>query len=250
MPILIEVSDDAPLNQGDILTGISLFQTDSDWTKDGGDARQAKSPVCMVLSRPCAVLHKPQIIVAAVECIKGETPKEANTFAKVMLFLEKLRDGFGSPDRFYLGQQIPSLADTGRFFARLDSLHSVRLPQADSLPDLLRSHRVATLAEDFRRDLHRRILSAFAAMGFNDYGWYSDQDLCWLIPLGKGELKELEGKIQKMRAEIAKNVSSGEEKRNTGIRVQVDKLSKKAEEISRELEEYEQERVRRGLSYD
>ena len=107
MPILIEVSEDAPLNQGDILKGVSLFETDSDWAQGGGEARRMKSPVCMVLSRPCAVLHKPQMVVASIECVKGETPRGVDTLAKVKQFLEQLRDGFNSPDRFYLGQGIP-----------------------------------------------------------------------------------------------------------------------------------------------
>jgi hypothetical protein len=250
MPILIEVSDDAPLNQGDILTGISLFQTGSDWTKEGGQSRRIKSSVCMVLSRPCAILHKPQIVVASVQCVKGETPKDVKTFEKVKQFLEQLRDGFDSPDRFYLGQAIPSVADTGRFFARLDSLHTVRLPDSDALGRLLVSCRVATLAEDFRRDLHRRILSAFAAMGFDDYGWYSNQDLDWLIATGRKELSDLELRIKEKEAEMAKNVSSGQEEKNEGIARQAEKLSNDAAEIRRELDKYEQEHAKRHAPCD
>ncbi len=242
MPILIEVSKDAPLNQGDILKDVSLFRTGSDWTQQGGQPQEIKPPICMVLSRPCVATRKPYIVVAAVERIKEGIPKGVDTFEKVKRWLEKLRDGFNSPDRFYLGQEIPTLAETGRFFARLDSLCTVGLPDTDALAGLLSSHRVATLDEDFRRDLHRRILSAFAAMGFDDYGWFSNQDLEWLIAVGNRESSELNSQIEQKRAEIAKNASSGFQEKNANIEKQIEQITERFEAISTELARYEEER--------
>ncbi len=245
MPILIEVNKDAPLNQGDILKDVSLFRTGGDWTQQGGQPQEIKPPICMVLSRPCVATRKPYIVVAAVERIKEGIPKGVETFEKVKRWLEKLRDGFNSLDRFYLGQEIPTLADTGRFFARLDSLCTVELPKADTLVDLLSSNRVATLDDTFRHDLHRRILSAFSAMGFDDYGWFSNQDLDWLIAVGNGESSELKSQIEQKQAEIAKNVSSGFEERNANTEKQVKQITERLEVISTELARYEEERQNR-----
>ncbi len=244
MPILIKVSKDAPLNQGDILKDIPLFQTGSDWAQPGTEPQKIKSPICMVLSRPCVAAHKPCIVVAAVERIKEGIPKDVDSFRKVKQYLEQLRDGFSTPDRFYLGQGIPTLDGTGRFFARLDSLCTVKLPDADALEDLLPSRRVATLAEDFRRDLHRRILSAFAAMGFDDYGWFSNQDLDWLISVGRGEASEFNLQIEHKRADIARNLSSGSHE-NTKLEKDVKQITERLNAVSAELARYEEERQNR-----
>ncbi|MHC4400544.1 MAG: hypothetical protein ACYTG0_12785 [Planctomycetota bacterium] len=245
MPILIEVSDDAPLTQGDILKDVSLFATDSRWLHTGGQVPQMKSPVCMVLSRPCAILNKPQIIVASVECVKGEIPRDLAGFEKVRQFLEQLRDGGNSPDRFYLGQQIPTLGQSGRFFARFDSLHTVKMPDSDTLAALLPRHRVATLADEFRRDLHRRIFSAFAALGFDDYAWYSDQDLDWVISAGQKELSDLRSEIRGREEQIHKNVSSGQADQNKKIKSEVENLKSKSQKVENELAKYERERAKR-----
>ncbi len=241
MPILIEVSEDDPLSQGDILKDISLFDTNSDWAQQGGQAHRIKSQVCMVLSRPCAILYKPQIVVASIECTKELAPKGVNSFQKAKEYIEQFRDGLDSPDRFYLGQEIRTLGQSGRFFARLDKLHTIRLPDSDDLMPLLRSHRVATLADEFRRDLHRRIFSAFAAMGFDDYGWYTTKDLDWLITMGKKDLSPLDSEIREKEEVIKSNAASGVDSGNEAITAKVAKLRVKREEILRELAPYEEE---------
>jgi len=250
MPILIEVRENSPLNQGDILKDIALFQTDSNWAQGGGQPRTVKPPVCMVLSRPCAVLHKPQIVVASIERVKGQTPKDVKSFAQVKQYLEELRDGFDSPDRFYLGHDIPTLAQSGRFFARLDSLCTIRLPDSDALARLLSSHRVATLSDEFRRDLHRRIFSAFAALGFDDCGWYSNRDLDWLIKAGEAEGCQLDSLVREKEQTIAKNRSSGMEDKNTASAAEVRKLQSDLQSILEELKAYNEESAKRQRAAD
>ena len=201
----------------------------------------------MVISRPCTVFHKRQIIVAAIERFSQPPPRELNTLVKVRQFLEQLRDGFGSPDRFYLGQQIPNYPQEGRFFARLDSLHTVKLPPSEELTRVVAARRIATLSEDFRRDLHRRVFSAVEELGFADYGWYPDQDLEWLIAIGRQELSPIEKEISEKEAEIANNIASGNRDRNQGLNQAVEKLKLKAVEIRQEVGKYEAERANRGV---
>jgi len=241
MPILKEPSHDAPLTQVDILKGLALFATEANWEEDGGSHYRVKSPLCMVISRPCAAIHRPQILVAEIEKIQAPLPKDLNTLEKVRRALEELRDGLGSPDRFYLGQEIPSFSVQGRFFARLDSMHTVKVPSSGKLAEFLRIHRTATLAEEFRRDLHRRIFSSVATLGFDDHGWYPSQDLEWVIAVGKKELSEIEAQISAKEAEMKKNVASGDSHKNEPLTRDIDKLSTKANEIRQELQLFEAE---------
>jgi hypothetical protein len=246
MPILIEASPNAPITQGDILSGLALFATEENWGETGSSYK-VKSPLCMVVSRPCAVLHKRQIIVAAIERVVVPLPRDMKTVETVRQFLEELRDGGGSPDRFYLGQQIPNFRKEGRFFARLDSLHTVKVPPSEQLAELLRVHRIATLADDFRRDLHRRVFSAFATLGFDDFGWYPNQDLDWIIAVAEQEVSSLERDIKEKEAQISKNIAAGEGSKNQGLNSEVDKLRGNLTEVRARVEPFKAERAKRPL---
>ena len=245
MPILIEASGDAPLTQGDILKDLALFATEANGG-DPGSSYKVKSPLCMVVSRPCAVLHKQQIIVAAIERVAVPLPREAKTLESVRQFLEELRDGGGTPDRFYLGQQIPNFHEEGRFFARLDSLHTVKAPPAGQLAELLRVRRIATLADDFRRDLHRRVFSAFATLGFDDFGWYPNQDLNWIIAVAEEEVSSIEKDIKEKESQISKNIAAGESSRNQSLSSEVERLRGNLTQVRGKLDPFRDERAKRG----
>jgi hypothetical protein len=66
--------------------------------------------------------HKKHVVVAGVARYPDAVPRGIDSFDEVLDFLTGARDGSGSADVFYLGQ-LP--ARTGRFCARLDSLHTI-----------------------------------------------------------------------------------------------------------------------------
>src|SRR3990167_7458425 len=104
MPIIEPPTSSEQLLQGDVLEGVRLFATARSWEDEGGNSQKAPQKLCMVLSRPCVMAHKRHVIVAGIEKYPDQVPKDVDSFAKVCVFLSDMRDGFGSPDIFYLGQ--------------------------------------------------------------------------------------------------------------------------------------------------
>jgi hypothetical protein len=163
MPILEPARPDAPLTQGDILSGVALFATKGSWEEKGGQAAVTKSDLCLVLSRPCVAAHKKHVVVAGIAKYPDAVPKGLDSFEKVLDFLTGARDGSSSPNVFYLGQ-FPGR--TSRYCARLDSLHTVEVPEdAAQRAQFLSTRRVMTLDPDFARDLHLRVFGLSRAWG-------------------------------------------------------------------------------------
>ena len=81
MGIVKEPNADSPLSQGDILAQISLFIT----ANVCGKAEPAKVPgeLCIVISRPCVLAHKPRFLVAAIDAYEaaktGKAPAARQT---------------------------------------------------------------------------------------------------------------------------------------------------------------------------
>ena len=156
MPIIEPARPGAPLTQGDLLSGVTLYATKESWEEKGGQASVVKSELCLVLSRPCVASHKKHVIVASVAKFPDSVPKNIDSFDKVLDFLTGARNGDSSPDVFYLGQ-LPGRI--GRFCARLDSFHTIEIPEGDEQrTQFLAARRTLTLHPDFARDLHMRIL--------------------------------------------------------------------------------------------
>ena len=250
MPILETPKNDDPLAQGDILHGVALYATGNDWAETKGSPELLQTiDLCLVISRPCVLRHKNQIVVAAVKAKVEKVPTEIDTFDKVLTFLNQLRDGHGSPDRFYLGQ-IPDLP-SGRYYSHLDSLHSVAVPEAKELAAYLCSHRVARLSNTFCRDLHVRLFSTFANLGFNDVEWFSDSDLKWLVDLGLGECSRKRTELDGKNADLSSLQASGaaiNSKHTESIRTAIVKLSKEVDDIKAKLSPYEEELRRRDVN--
>jgi hypothetical protein len=151
--------------------------------------------------------HKKTVIVAGVEKLRDAPPRDANTFEVVQSFLTRLRDGPESPDVFYLGQ-IPGTS--GRFAARFDLLHTIRVPPGG--PDrqsFVDARRVAVLNHEFVRDLHVRLFRAVATLGFDDHRWLSDSDLEWLVDSGRADLLKAQSKTQELRAKKSSQQAQG-----------------------------------------
>jgi len=211
MPIIEQHVDGQPLNQGDLLRGVKLFLTGKADALNGGESVLSKSDHCLVLSRPCVTAHKSSVIVASVEKWSSQTPAEINTFDKARKYLTLLRDGNDSPDVFYLGQ-LPKKESEGRYAARLDSIHTIEIPQKPELRTAFTDkHRFAKLHIDFQRDLHTRVFQAFSMLGFEDVSWFSDADLNFLVKTGKEEAKGYQSDKERLRAAIQADGGKGNE---------------------------------------
>ena len=207
MPIIEGPEPGSPLSQGDILKDLDLFLTADGWGEKGGRPEKSPYHLCLVLSRPCVIEHKNTVIVASVEKLKDSPPRDANTFESVLSFLTRLRDGPESPDVFYLGQ-IPGMS--GRFAARFDLLHTIRVPPAGpERQSFVNARRIAVLNHEFVRDLHVRLFRAVATLGFDDHRWLSGSDLEWLVDTGRAELLKAQSKTQELRAKKSSQQAQG-----------------------------------------
>jgi hypothetical protein len=88
------------LSQGDILRDINLFTTGEAWGDHNGTAMKSPRGLCMVLSRPCVIEHKKSVIVAGIDKLPDNAPRDADSFKRILSFLTNLRDGTSSPDVF------------------------------------------------------------------------------------------------------------------------------------------------------
>ena len=239
MPILETPNPNAPLTQGDVLNEVVLHSTSSNWDENGGRAESRKIQLSLVISRPCVAAHKSQVVVAAIGCRTERPPADVDSFEQIRSFLTGIRDGNSSPDRFYLGQ-IPGQPN-GRYYAELDSLHTIGVPKGDDRTAIIHKHRVATLTVEFQRDLHSRLFRAFAPMGFDDDAWFADQDLEWLVTAGKSELSRIDTEIA---TQIAGDAASG--MLQPGGAGNSPKLSRQRDDLMHELDRYVAEQERRA----
>jgi hypothetical protein len=244
MPIVEPPVPDLPLSQGDVLRGVTLSITRESWAAAGGEPKKTSHPLCLIISRPCVVGHKPNAVVAAVQKMTDNVPGDVVTFDDICDFLTELRDGADSPDVFYLGQ-VPGF--DGRFGARLDSLHTIQIPGAAEQRAFTDQKRVGRLHGDFCRDLHTRIFRAFATLGFDDHSWMSDHDLSWAVARGRHELLEAQSTVERARASLLAAQAQGF--RNDGEKRQLEKAvtdaQGKLEELTSRLKPYIEEQAKR-----
>ncbi|MFO0957372.1 MAG: hypothetical protein U0800_07875 [Isosphaeraceae bacterium] len=209
MPIIESPSEGSPLTQGDILQGVKMFLTDAG--PDGESDKHKLSPMnlCLVVSRPCVIAHKPQILVAGVVKYPQEPPKDIETLADVLDFMVGARDGLLAPDVFYLGQ-MPNMK--GRYCARLDWLHTIGLPcEPDTRKAFVAGRRIATLNPDFLRSLHTRLFMSFASLGFDDHSWPSDDDLEWIVRAGRSDIAKLDLEVKSLELQESTRSASGKD---------------------------------------
>lgn len=232
MPIVEPPVAGYPLDQGDILRGVTLFVTQ----KDGTTPSATKFSLCLVISRPCVVAHKAQIVVVGVKSYSEAVPREIDNFDKVLDFMVSARDGVTTPDVFYLGQVPGQVA--GRYCARLDSLHTIEIPgPSEERQKFVDERRVAAMNPEFQRALHTRIFGSFASLGFDDHKWPSDTDLEWIVTQGKADIKKLEGDVEQFRATRSSHEAAGKEFQTD----QLDKAEKKLTAMREKVAPYEVE---------
>jgi hypothetical protein len=241
MPIIEIVAPDSALSQGDILKDVDLFATGRAAEPPNGAPKKSRYSMCLILTRPCGIEHKDAVVVMAVEKFKDSVPREADNVKKVLSFLTNLRDGSQSPDVFYLGQ-LPKLS--GRYAARFDSLHTIEIPPAGAERlAFIASKRIATLDHDFIRDLHTRLFRSVASLGFDDYGWLSDEDLEWVVTSAKADLLSVQAEIQKFKVQEASQAAKGEPFDDKALKA----AEAKEAEIATAFGPYKEEHERRGV---
>jgi hypothetical protein len=239
MPIIERPRQDAPLTQGDILSGVSLYATKGSWEEKGGVAAAATFELCLVLSRPCVAAHKKYLVVAGVAKYPDSVPKGLDNFNKVLDFLSSARDGLGSPDVFYLGQ-LP--LRSGRYCARFDALHTIDIPDdPEGRARFLSARRIATLSPDFARDLHLRLFASFASLGFHDIAWLSTEDLHWLVTQGRADLTAAEQATLQQQALQASRAAEGTQFRDADLV----NAQRRLEQLRQQVTPYEEELARR-----
>lgn len=247
MPIIEIPSASAPLSQGDILDGVDLYATANSADSVGGTAQKFPSTKCLVLSRPCNVTHKPNVVVAAVEKFNDIIPKEIKSFDQLLDFLNDMRDGESTPDVFYLGH-LPEC--DGRFCCRFDALFSIEIPKDHTeRRTFAANRRIATLNADFLRDLHLRLFRAFASLGFDDHRWMSDRDLNLLVSRGKSDILEAQKKSQDAETAILSMEAKGETV-SPGQRGGKKKLEQDLANLEEAVHPYEEELSRRKSLHD
>ncbi len=244
MPIIELPDPNVSLSQGDVLQGVSLFITKESWSGAGGEAKKTSHKLCLVISRPCVVGHKPNVVVAAIEKMADSVPRDVETFEDILGFLTDLRDGPDTPDVFYLGQ-IPGFE--GRFGARLDSLHTIQVPPEAEQRAFTDQKRVGRLHIDFARDLHTRIFRAFALLGFDDHRWMSTPDLDWMVARGRSEIHEAQSAVEGAAAAVLSAQAQGF--RNDREKQQLEKAvadaQAKLDELKPSVAPFEEELTRR-----
>src|SRR4051812_27561487 len=224
MAIIEPARPGAPLTQGDLLSGITLYATKGSWDEKGGQASVVKSELCLVLSRPCVAAHKKHVVVAAVAKFPDNVPKTIDSFDKVLDFLTGARDGGSSPDVFYLGQ-LPGRS--GRFCARLDSFHTIEVPEeGEQRTQFLAARRALALHPDFARDLHMRVFGAFASLGFDDHSWPSTEDLKWLVNQGQTDIAAATLVVRQLETQKASRGAEGTQFKESDLTTAQEKLEK------------------------
>jgi hypothetical protein len=164
--------------------------------------------------------------------------------------MASLRDGDGTPDRFYLGT-IPG-REPRRAFARLDLVSLIKVPEeADVRKGWVSVRRIGTLSQDHRRHLHTSLFLAFGREGFDDFAWWPDDDLKIVIAAGSREVSEAKAaqaaRLSNFQAASAEDMK---EKKLSGMKQESAKAAKRVEEAEEELKPYLDEWQRRRGNED
>lgn len=197
MPIVLPADPARPLEQGDVLAGIETFRS-----RVGEPPVGKRREFVLVLSRPCNALRDEHVVVAPIEAAQHPDLKVAQTPGELVRVFEKIRDSEGRPDGFYLGALDGG--GSARHVARLDELYTIAVPRsAEERGRFLVKHRRFRLDVEYARDLHLRVFRAFASLGFDDVGWWSDEDLDLVVRQGDAWVAAQDREIQALIEDFA-----------------------------------------------
>lgn len=244
MPILLPPAPDAPLSQGDVLTAVRTFATDTD-----GEApveMGAMSSMVMVVSRPCNAVRDESVIVAPIVKRSLTDVRGFKSVEDTIRFFQGLRDGRSSPDMFYLGELDSSSG--ARWFAKCDALYTILVPKDPTeRAKYLQAKRKFSLNIEFVRDLHLRLFRAFASLGFDDVQWWTDADLEYIVQLGEAELLVINAEIKRCAGDITGlQIGGGSPKQITETEKLQNEKRKAADKLQQVLAPLQAERARRG----
>lgn len=200
----------------------------------------------LVVSRPCNAMRAGRLVVAEVVKRSLAGLKTAETLAEMKSFFITVRDGEGRPDTFYLGELAPG---TDRYFAKLDSLRTIQIPEdAGGRQAFTKRHRRFRMNPEFARDLHVRLFKAFASLGFDDDGWWTDADLKLVVEMGEAEMALLDAAVRSLEARVrVLHTDEGNKKEFKQIEEELKAKRPALESASKELEPLLRELKRRGL---
>jgi hypothetical protein len=198
MPILLPAqADNQPMEQGDVLGEIQTYVADH---MSSDPAPIMDEGLVLVISRPCNALRSKRLVVAEVVKRSLAGLKGAETLREIKVFFVTVRDGDGTPDTFYLGELEPG---PDRYFAKLDSLRTIQVPDDEGARQaFIKRHRRFKLNPEFARDLHVRIFKAYASLGFDDDGWWTDADLDLSCRKGEADVAALRAAVQALEAQL------------------------------------------------
>lgn len=243
MSILVEPIADGPLDQGDLLENITFC-----WADENGDAK-FDTGLGLVISRPCVTIRRPIVQVAVVKSTKLEVSKmiqDGVSLDRVRKRMFAVRDGDAQPDTFYLG---PLPRKTSRVAARLDHIVSIEVPtDSDARSAWVAGRRIAHLSDAFRRDLHVRMFVSIARQGFDDMGWYTDDDLEMLVNHGRSLAGKAQSEADKAKTLLQAALADNDTGRARGLSKKADDATTTAAEAAEELRPYKEEVVRRSDS--
>jgi hypothetical protein len=243
MAILRPADPEAALRQGDLLDDVITATAD-------GDTPHCSVPgMVLVVSRNCQAMRSENVIVARVvkQSLDG-LKEEAETLDDLLAFFAEVRDGDGQPDTFYLGELQSGSSD--RYAAKFDRLFTIKVPEAkEERAAYLKKHRRSSLTMEFIHDLHQRLFRAFASLGFDDEGWFTDADLNLIRTFGESRLRSLDAEVAtaRTRLEIVKT-SGGNKKEEKDLNRTIDETENKARKVRELLAPLQSEAKRRAAA--
>jgi hypothetical protein len=177
MSIVVRPDEASLLSQGDILRKVSFAVTDV----EGNLAADAKAKYLLVVARPCNAVRAPAVTVAPIvpfpldlNHLNESKAESGPSLDRMRRILAGIRDGGQFSDSFYLGTLE---ASNRRFAAQLSTLSTIQVPvKSEERAAWIKERRVWRLHDDFVKDLHLRLFTAFARLGFDDETWFVDAD--------------------------------------------------------------------------
>lgn len=241
MPILIPTSPESALAQGDFLTNLRFYETGT----DGAPVEQTGNG--LVLSRDCVALRAESVLVVSVQDYTAQVPDPEASFDDFRRYLQAIRDGYGAPDQFYLGNIS---GNETRYCARFDFICSICVPQGpEERAHWIAKHRVARLEEQFIRALPVRIFNAIARVGYDDHKWFPDADMTWLLSQGEKHRAKAEAELADAKTQLqnAMAVDPQNAQKIASLQQKVTKSEEKLGKVSEKIAPYAVESERRNL---